>query len=72
VPFAREGVGTISHNWWWEAYGALLRLLIVVCGGGEVVEEVVLSLFFYARNLGYGVRFSGLCAYVGTCVSIVG
>ena len=32
----------------------------------------VLSLFFYARNLGYGVRFSGLCAYVGTCVSIVG
>jgi len=32
----------------------------------------VLSLFFYARNLGYGVRLSGLCAYVGTCVSIVG
>ena len=30
------------------------------------------SLFFYARNLGYGVRLSGLRACVGTCVSVVG
>ena len=26
----------------------------------------------YARNLGYGVRLSGLRAYVDTCVSVVG
>jgi hypothetical protein len=30
------------------------------------------SLFFYARNLGYVVRLSGLRAYVDTCVSVVG
>jgi len=29
------------------------------------------SLFFYARNLGYGVRFSGLCAYVGRASDVV-
>ena len=33
------------------------------------MEGGVLSLFFYARNLSYGVRLSGLCAYVDTCVS---
>ena len=45
---------------------------IIVVGEGLSVLSGFSSLFFYARNLGYGVRLFGLRAYVGTCVSVVG
>eukprot|EP00985_Skeletonema_marinoi_P025875 scaffold19439_cov145-Skeletonema_marinoi.AAC.2 len=79
---AQEGSATSSHHPRYNnesAIGNTLKgdinapvLLLNMLLRFFNAERGKLSLFFYARNLGYGVRLSGLCAYVDTCVSIVG